>query len=348
MFLTHGPLPPESRLFVGRAAELKRIEGWLSDVNCVGAVLGARQTGKTSLLLKLRHTFRDKYAFAFVDLQAIEGAQADECFNYIAEQMVEQLAETIQGAVTVPAGNTTFSTFLREFARQTRNVRIIVILDEFGALPSETAIKLASTIRAVFTSRFIKPEFARYIFLLAGATDLLELTTGRNSPLGNVTEKIYLGDLSLAETEQLLTEAFGQMLVQPSTEIGRQLHAWASGHPYWTQLLAAKLGTPVQVPTDELIKNIVEHLLQTEDRNLPYLIRSLSSDNALWNLVESLLDGTPLNFSRANAAIAKLELIGILKDQDGRCTVRNKIYKEAVHETSRSSRLALSEKIYEI
>jgi len=307
------------------------METWLTDVHCVGAVLGPRQTGKTSLLLKLRHAFRDKYAFAFVDLQAIEGAQADECYNYIAEQIVEQLAETTRGVFSLPIGNTTFSTFLREFARETQNVRIIVILDEFGALPPETAIKLASTIRAVFTSRFIKPEFARYIFLLAGATDMLELTTGRNSPLGNVTEKIYLGDLSIAETEQLLTEAFGHMQVQPSTEISRQLHTWASGHPYWTQLLAANLGTPVQEPTDELIKNIVEQLLRTEDTNLPHLIKSLRADNALWILVESLLDGTPLFFSRANATIAKLELIGILKDQDGRCTIRNKIYEEAVH-----------------
>jgi serine phosphatase RsbU (regulator of sigma subunit) len=331
MFLTHGPLPPESRLFVGRAAELKRIEAWLRDVNCVGAVLGARQTGKTSLLLKLRHTLRDKYAFAFVDLQAIEGAQADECFGYIAEQIVEELAETTREATALTIGNKTFSTFLREFARQTRNVRIIVILDEFGALPPETAIKVASTIRAVFTARFIKPEFARYIFLLAGSTDMLELTTGRNSPLGNVTEKIYLGDLSLAETEQLLAEEFGQTWMQPSTEISRQLHTWASGHPYWTQLLAANLGTPLQVPTDELIKNIVEHLLRTEDTNLPHLIRSLKAENPLWILVESLLDGTPLNFSRANAAIAKLELIGILKDQDGRCAIRNNIYKEAMH-----------------
>lgn len=331
MFVTHGPLPPESRLFVGRLAELKRMESWLIDVSCVGAVLGARQTGKTSLLLKLRHTFRDKYAFAFVDLQAIEGAKADECFNYIAEQMVEQLAESIDGVLTLPKGNTTFSTFLREFARQTQAVRIIVILDEIGALPPETAIKLASTIRAVFTSRFIKPEFARYIFLLAGATDMLELTTGRISPLGNVTETIYLGDLSLAETEQLLAEAFGHMGVQPFREINRQLHTWASGHPYWTQLLAASLGTQPRGPTDEEIKNLVEHLLRTEDTNLPHVIRSLRADNALWILVESLLDGTPLSFSRANAAIAKLELIGILKDQDGRCTIRNKIYQEAVH-----------------
>ena len=72
MFLTQGPVPPESRLFVGRAAEMKRMEGWLTDVTCVGAVLGARQTGKTSLLLKLRQTLQGKYAFVFVDLQAIE------------------------------------------------------------------------------------------------------------------------------------------------------------------------------------------------------------------------------------------------------------------------------------
>jgi serine phosphatase RsbU (regulator of sigma subunit) len=331
MFVTHGPLPPESRLFVGRLAELKRMEAWLTDVNCVGAVLGARQTGKTSLLLKLRHTFLDKYGFAFVDLQAIEGARADECFNYIAEQIVEQLGATFDGAPILPKGNTTFSTFLREFARQTRVVRIVVILDEIGALPPETAIRLASTIRAVFTSRFIKPEFARYIFLLAGATDMLELTTGNNSPLGNVTERIYLGDLSLAETEQLLAEAFGHMCVRPCTEINRQLHIWASGHPYWTQLLGAKLETQVQGPTDAMIENIVEDLIRTEDTNLPHLIRSLKADNALWILVEALLDGTPLYFSRTNAAIAKLELIGILKDQDGHCTIRNKIYREAVH-----------------
>lgn len=330
MFVTHGPVPPESRLFVGRAPELKRIETWLTDANCVGAVLGARQTGKTSLLLRLRHAFRDKYAFAFVDLQAIEGAQVHECFNYIAAQMVEQLSETAGGIVLpLPKDNTTFSIFLREFSRKAGVVRIVLILDEIGALSPETAIKLASTIRAIFTSRFIKPEFARYIFLLAGATDMLELTTGRNSPLGNVTEKIYLGDLSLAETEQLLGEVLGHTL-PPFPEINRQLHTWTSGHPYWTQLLAANLETQEQWSTDVMIRNIVDRLLRSEDTNLPYLIRSLKAENALWTLVESLLDGLPLSFSRANAVIAKLELIGILKDQDGRCAIRNQIYREAI------------------
>jgi serine phosphatase RsbU (regulator of sigma subunit) len=306
------------------------METWLAHVNCVGAVLGARQTGKTSLLLRLRHLLRDKYAFVFVDLQAIEGAP--ECFGYIAEQMLEQSTQMIGDVdLPLPQDNKTFSVFLRELSRKTRALRIIVILDEIGSLQPPAAMKLASTIRAVFTERFVKPEFARYMFLLAGATDMLELTTGKNSPLGNVTERIYLGDLSLLETEQLLVEVFGDPDKFAFPQMTAYLHTWTSGHPYWTQLLAATLVGQPQTPTEEAIRSVVGRLLRTEDKNLPHLIRSLNADGALWKLVESLLNGVALSFSRANPVIAKLEMIGVLKDQDGRCMIRNRIYQEAMH-----------------
>jgi hypothetical protein len=331
MFVTHGPVPPDSGSFVGRAAELKLLETWLAHVNCVGAVLGARQTGKTSLLLKLRHLWQDKYAFAFVNLQAIDGAEVQECFTYIAEQMVEQLSGILEpGNLALPQEAKTFPSFLREFSKKARAVRIIIILDEIGALQRETGMKLASTIRAVFTDRLVKPELARYMFLLAGATDMLELTTGRNSPLGNVTERIYLGDLSLSEIEQLLTQASGENS-PPLSEISRRLHMWTNGHPYWTQLLASTLEGRPLLPTEETIGETVQYLLRTEDRNLPHVIRALQADSALWSLVESLLDGLPLSFSRANSAIARLELIGILREQEGHCAIRNRIYREAIH-----------------
>ncbi len=332
MFVTNGPVPPESRLFVGRASELKRMQTWLADTNCVGAVLGARQTGKTSLLLKLRHELRDKYAFVFVNLQGIEGAPEQECFSYIAEQMLEQLAESIsrEAPPSLPTDGKTFSTFLREFSRKTHALRIIVILDEIGTLPPGASVRLASTIRAAFSDRFVKPELARYVFLLSGATVMLELTTGKNSPLANVTEKIYLGDLSLEETGQLLAEPFGGTGPRSLARINRGLHHWTRGHPYWTQLLAGDLAGRPDPPTKRAINEIVEELLRTEHRNLPHVIRLLKADDALWNLVESVLNGVPLHFSRADAAIAKLELIGILKDQGGRCAIRNLIYQRAM------------------
>jgi DNA-binding winged helix-turn-helix (wHTH) protein len=344
MFVTHGPVPPDSRLFVGRVAEMKRFEKWLSHVDCVGAVLGARQTGKTSLLLRLCHAFRDKCGFAFVDLQAVVGAQPAECFNYIAEQMVEQLAETGRSdELSLPKDNRAFSTFLRELARRARAVRLVLILDEIGALPPETALRLAGTIRAAFTDRFLTPEFARYIFLLAGATDMLDLTAGRNSPLGNVTERIYLGDLSLAETEQLLGEGFGSTPPALLPQMNSQLHAWTGGHPYWTQFVAAALENQSQTLTDEPVGNVVEHLLRTEDRNLPHVIRSLKADSGLWELTETLLDGATLPFSRTNAAIAKLELIGVLQEKNGRCSIRNRIYQEGLDRYRRASSHAIHE-----
>src|SRR5437868_11135104 len=95
MFVTRGPVDPESGLFVGRAAELQRMQSWLADANCVGAVLGARQTGKTSLLLKLRHVLRGKHASVFIDLSAVAGADLNECLSYIAREMIEQLAARV-------------------------------------------------------------------------------------------------------------------------------------------------------------------------------------------------------------------------------------------------------------
>ena len=117
-FVTHGPVPPESPAFVGRVAELKRMETWLHHVTCVGVVMGARQTGKTSLLLKLRHALRDKYAFVFVDFQVIEGAPTEDCFSYIAEQMVERLRESMQDQLHLPKDDKTFLTFLREVSAE--------------------------------------------------------------------------------------------------------------------------------------------------------------------------------------------------------------------------------------
>jgi len=332
MFVTQGPVDPESRLFVGRAAELKGMQAWLTHTSCVGTVLGARQTGKTSLLLKLRHTFRDKCAFVYVNLESIEGASTDECFVYIADEMAEQLVgATAKSSLSLPKSSGEFLDFLQQLSQKVQTIRIAVLLDEIGALRSQTANKLARTIRAIFTSRLVKQEYARYVFILSGATDMLKLTTGESSPLWNVTESIYLGDLSLADTEQLLVEGFADTRIRFSPEISSYIYAWTGGHPYWTQLLAATLVGHSHPPTEETIRSTVEQLFQTEDKNLPHVFRALDKrGDMLWGIVESVLKGGTVPFTRMDAAIAELELAGVIRNKDGCCTIRNNVYREAI------------------
>src|SRR5262245_65524394 len=100
------------------------MEAWLINVRCVGAVLGARQTGKTSLLLKLRHLLQDKYAFVFIDLEAVAGADLADSVTYIASEMVSQLGERLHGAAfTLPAKPNEFLALLEKCARAIPAVR---------------------------------------------------------------------------------------------------------------------------------------------------------------------------------------------------------------------------------
>lgn len=53
-FIARGPLPPDSPLFRGRAAELARLSRLCQgELQAYATIYGGRQTGKTSLALRL-------------------------------------------------------------------------------------------------------------------------------------------------------------------------------------------------------------------------------------------------------------------------------------------------------
>ncbi|MBN1659493.1 MAG: AAA-like domain-containing protein [Anaerolineae bacterium] len=332
MFVTHGPVDPSSALFVGREAELARMAGWLANVTCVGSILGARQTGKTSLLLRLCHLLQERYAFTYVDLEAVQGANEEECFGYIADEILAQLGGVLGGAVRpLPTNSREFLAFLQQLSRNANAIRIGVILDEVGALERDVAIKLSHLIRAVFTSRLVRREYARYVFILAGATEMLKLATGRNSPLRNVTESVYLGDLSLAESEQMLRSGFSALGLEVPPLVGAQIYGWTGGHPYWTQLLAARVVDSGPAVAEGSVGALTEELLQVEERNLPHMLKALDSGGSnLWQAVARILEGAPVPFSRSDATAAELELIGVVRNESGVCTIRNNLYRETL------------------
>jgi class 3 adenylate cyclase len=96
-------------------------------------------------------------------------------------------------------------------------------------------------------------------------------------------------------------------------------------------LLAGTLESRFNAPTAGIIRKIVDQLLETEDKNLPHVFRSLErAHSRLHNMIDLVLKGNPVPFSRSDAAVAELELIGLLKNQQGRCAIRNRIYQEAI------------------
>lgn len=337
MFITEGPVPPEHPLFVGREAELQQMRTWLEEANTVGTVAGARQTGKTSLLLKLRSQWEHRYKFVYVDLEAIYGADVATCFNYISHELLDQLSAClVQEKAMIPATDPqSFMTLLRQAAQCIDIVRIGLILDEIGALPHETAIRLSHTIRAIYNTRFIRPEYARYVFILSGSTDILKLSTNRLSPLRNVTDSIYTVDLSQEETDLLLRRGFESSGIAVPDTVRRSIYNWTSGHPYLTQLIGKWLVEDCKsrgsLPSVETVDALVERIVREEDKNLPHTRRALATGHPrLVYCIKAIDAGKQIRFSRSHDTLAELELFGIIKSHQGQCAIRNNIYATAL------------------
>jgi hypothetical protein len=102
-FFYRGPLPPDSPLFRGRKAELSQlIRLCQGEVQAYAIIYGGRQTGKTSLLLRLAAMLPKSVRTCRVDMQRIPGATLPQVCNYLAQSLVRSLPGNDQTYEVVP------------------------------------------------------------------------------------------------------------------------------------------------------------------------------------------------------------------------------------------------------
>ncbi|WP_437295256.1 SIR2 family protein [Sorangium sp. So ce426] len=327
IFHLHGPLDPGSPLFVGREQDLARIEGWLRHGDAVGAVLGGRQLGKTSVLLRARERARPWQPIAFVDFQAVAGADPAACARHLADQIADQLGGTLATAPPLPGGAGGLQAFLRAAAGAAKAPRIGLFLDELGVLPEETRRWLGSALRASFNLRLVNRELGRWTFVLAGGIELCDMAVHRNSPLRNVLDEIYLGGLSEAAVAALLAAAEAPSL--PASRAA-ELCAFTAGQPYLTQALAE------EVARSGSLTEGAATLLRAEAHNLPHVFHAIDREG-LEPVFRQIVAEEPIPFTRLDDDIARLELIGVVRDEAGLCRPSNALYAAAARRRYRIS-----------
>ncbi len=336
-FHFRGPLPAESKLFVGRQEQLREVRRL-----CVGplrsyiTLIGARQTGKTSLLYRLRSALKPNALSVLINLQMIPGATPSELFQFMAIQVVKQLDFPALKPLAdqISSGNG-FARLLRELPYAARNVAVLV--DEIGALPQNTAIYMANVLRAIFNNRILPGSEAlgRFVFLLAGGHELLYLTVTDVSPFSNIATRILLPDLSLGETKQLMAYGFSgtDMEVGSLEEIAEATYEHAHGHPYLSQRIGAYIASFMAEqdarPDPTWVTRARERMINT-DENIRH-VREALKDPALLDIAyQSMQRTTP--FQYLSMRQEKLHLLGIIRNEDGIAVPRNAMYAEVIRQ----------------
>jgi formylglycine-generating enzyme required for sulfatase activity len=332
-FHAHGALHPTSPLFRGRTAELNRLMHW-----CQGAVAayvivyGGRQTGKTSLLHQLEHQLQDTVRVCRVDFQNLPQATAPRMYAFLAQRI--SLVLPFNPDPTSVIDSSTLGQFLTQALSQPETTKLVVLLDELGALPDTTRDELGNVLRAIFHARLFTPALAKLQVVLTGGIELYDLVVTEVSTLHSICEELYLGDLSEADAVALVADGLEPLPVARAAgeQVGRAVYAWAEGHPYLTQRLGSLLaqahqtGTPIDTARlNDAVDTVLRH---------DVLLRNLYSkltEYQLWEAARRLLTN-PTRFSRMDDEMARLELLGLAKDVKGQWGVRNPLIEKALRE----------------
>jgi hypothetical protein len=333
-FKTKGPLDPEMDrdLYIERQ-ELKELLVLCRQptVYSYGALLSSRQTGKTTILYRLRHQLRSSLSAAFIDLSVLRNQSEAACYQYVARQLCAELAPWLDDAVAQsPIASLKTSvdmlSFLETVATQARSSRIVVMLDEVGALSPESSDSFFNLLRTVFNvARGFDTVLGKFLFIFSGAVDLYDLTFGTNSPL-NICEKIYLADFSLADVQRL-TDNFRRLGLPPFEGMAEQICALTSGHVYLTVRLCSLIERRrLETLTPQAVQEAADALLQGDD-NLQHVIRRLEMfPDARARLYDIMQRENEIPFSRNDTTLARLEMFGAIRG-DGVCRVRNELYR---------------------
>ncbi len=331
LFHYHGPLAPSDPLFAGRQDELRRLNRWYQgEVQNYVLLYGGRQTGKTSLLYRFEAQPPPGVRACRVDFQSLSNGDSRQAFGYLARQAGQALG----GAPAAPPSDApALIDFLCQALAQSNCRLLALLLEELGALQPAARIDLANTLRALFTNRYASDRrpLSRLQVILAGSIEMFELASQQASPLNNVCEKLYLPDLTQAEAEGLAQTALREagLSAEAAGLWASAIYARVQGHPYLTQRLGAWLveawedGRPLN---DAALDEAAQALL-CDDPLLGHLGRALQ-EYRLLDAAQELLSGAR-RFSRQDEDLARLELLGLARPQDGRWVVRNPLLRQA-------------------
>jgi hypothetical protein len=330
IFILRGPVPPGSSMFYGRQSELAELTGLCEgDVSAYAIVYGARQTGKSSLLLRLQRNLSPEVAHTcLVNFQEIPRADSKTTYAFIATTV----SRCLQAPDRPVHDSLQFGQALSDAIGQLGDKKLVLLFEELGALLPETRFDLANVLRAFFTNRHTRPNLDRLMVIVAGSIEMYDLASKDLSPFNNISEPIYLPDLNQADAVALVEHGLVRLGVgqENAHHLGELIYSHVAGYPYFTQHLAGQLEKELgrgHTLSEDHVEKAVEHTL-VDNSLLQHMFNTLREEE-LFESARELVE-KKVRFSRVDGEMARLELIGLARKSGKYWQVRNPLFERAL------------------
>jgi WD40 repeat protein len=351
-YVSGGTVPLESPSYVERGADITLFDALSAGKFCY--VLNSRQMGKSSLCVRTMARLQASGArAAFVDLTKIGGRNVtpDQWYAGLVVEVgralglrAEMLRNWQEERDLSPMQR--FFSALRDVALEKIEAPVVVFVDEIDATRSLpfSANEFFAGIRECYNRRVHDPAYKRLTFCLLGVAVPGDLIADPTTTPFNIGERVVLADFTEAEAAPL---AAG--LGTAGTEVLRRILYWTNGHPFLTQSLAASAQTSGNVRSAGDVDRMVADLLfQAKARETNINLADVGNrilsgapdpkDTAKYradilSLYENVLKGREVIDDESNRLAAILKLAGIVRVEERRLKVRNRIYERVFDRT---------------
>lgn len=318
--MTHiqGPVPLNDNSYIERPFELNLLRELTA--GRWSLLLGPRQHGKTSALLRIKSVLADGgFLTALVDLQSAPPLENYDAFiGWVCKSICGQVGT----AIFVPIANQDLGATLATIL-PAGNAPVAVLIDEASNI-RDVAWRNAfyGQLRAISSRRAFADASdysARLRFVFAGTFRPETLIDEANSPF-NVCERFNTDDLSENNVIYLANHVLGD----GNDEVGRAIFSEVGGQPFLVQKLLNRLertANPLEILSAE-----IDELRLGDSDHVANLFGKVLAEPKLASIAARMVSEGAAPMEAADPDFRYMQVLGIARRSDGMLVFRNDLY----------------------
>ena len=339
----------EKHYMVNIENKLQQIESMIDEGDYF-VINRPRQFGKTTTLNMLENRLEDKYTVLSISFEGISNNifQDEEAFsNKFLQLLVRSIkheddARRLKEAYCHVSDLDDVSMAITKFVKQSEKECILIIDEVDKSSNNQLFLSFLGMLRNKFLSRDKGKDFTFLSIILCGVHDIKNLKLRirenvdfhLNSPWNIAVDFDVNMSFSAREIESMLVEYCEYNKLEMDTALlAEKIFFYTSGYPFLVSKLCKIVDENIMSDMKKSwtamdVEQSVKILLQTNNTLFDDIVKNIENDKEIYSLVEKIiLSGDEIPFTISNITISKCSMYGIIKSDDSKCKIHNKIFE---------------------
>ena len=328
VYNTSGPCDPAKHYTVMREALVAEGQK-LVDQGRYFTIFSPRQAGKTTWFQFLfRQLQEQRYTPIWISLEGLRTLGKERFYTALDHLLRRELV--VEG-ITADVPITDAFAFQLLFAEpQTKTRQLVLVIDEFEAIPEAVVSEFLHTLRALYHKRQFH---ALHSLILVGVSTLAELVVSSASPF-NVVDQLQISYFTFAEVNELIQQHVSESGQIFEAEVIKAIYDNTQGQPGLVCALCQHLVTKIvpdfrqPVRMEHFYPTLKHFLTERFDKNILNIVQKAREKQSF--MLRVLFDETPIPFNLNEPTIAYLYAHGAIDNIDGFVQVPVPLYSKAL------------------